>query len=283
MQISFLCSIPFTLGLVIAYLVKIFTGVRFAAMFGYSFLIMCFIILFSYAVLGEGIICIIMAFPFILMAYLPGCILGWNLARLYRQANGKILSVLLITPLFLGAFEQNTTPATKMGSVVKSIFIEAAPKDVWEEIRNPGKIDAEEIHSAYLYKIGMPKPVHAYTTEKDGETIRASFWEKGVRFDEKIIEQQEERRITWSYLFTDKSFPKGSLDDHIKIGGRYFDLSRTAYTLIPADNGTILRLETNYRVNTHFNWYANLWAQLFIRDVSEGLLTFYKTRLESPV
>lgn len=281
MMASFLFAMPFTLGLVIASLVKIFRTTKFWVMMLYTFLIMSIITLLSYFLLREGIICIVMAFPFFIMSYWLGGIIGWHLAQSYKQAYGKILSVFLIAPLILGSYEKDMELSTKTGNVLQTIFIEASAEAVWKEIKDPGQIDGMEITSSYLYKIGMPKPINAYTVAKNDENFRISSWEKGIKFDEKIIHQEEPKRISWSYLFTEDSFPKGSLDDHIKIGGRYFDLTKTTYTLTAADNGTVLQLETGYRINTNFNWYANWWAQFFIKDASKSLLRFYKTRLET--
>ena len=55
------------------------------------------------------------------------------------------------------------------------------------------------------------------------------------------------------------------MDDHVTIGGHYFDLLDTAYTLTPTGGqATELRITMHYRVSTQFNWYADGVARLLI-------------------
>jgi hypothetical protein len=48
----------------------------------------------------------------------------------------------------------------------------------------------------------------------------------------------------------------------VVIGGHYFDLRDSAFTLTPRDGGTELRIDVSWRVSTRFNWYADRVAQL---------------------
>ena len=82
------------------------------------------------------------------------------------------------------------------------------------------------------------------------------------------------------YEFGPGSFPPGSLDDHIMIGGRYFGLEETSYTLEPEAGGTRLTIRVGARVSTHFNWYAGLWADYLVDDTARAILGFYKARSE---
>lgn len=57
----------------------------------------------------------------------------------------------------------------------------------------------------------------------------------------------------WTYRFYDDSFPAGALDDHVEIGGHYFDLLNTTYTLVPQGDVTELKIRMQYRISTQFN------------------------------
>ena len=66
--------------------------------------------------------------------------------------------------------------------------------------------------------------------------------------------------MRWTYHFAPDSFPPHALDDHVQIGGHYFDIIDTTYTLRPLDStSTRLDIQMHYRVSTDFNWYANVW------------------------
>lgn len=86
----------------------------------------------------------------------------------------------------------------------------------------------------------------------------------------------------WRYVFTPKSFPQGSLDDHIEIGGEYFNLLTTDYHLEAISlNQTKLTLRIDYRLSTEVNLYSDLWVQYVLKEFSDVVLHIYKNRLES--
>ena len=65
---------------------------------------------------------------------------------------------------------------------------------------------------------------------------------KQVHFDQVVTHWDENRHVRFAYRFDADSFPPGALDDHVRIGGHYFDLTDTAYTLSPQTE-TSTRLE----------------------------------------
>ncbi len=109
--------------------------------------------------------------------------------------------------------------------------------------------------------------------------------EKVLHFDEVVVKAdwQPQRRLRWTYRFTPESFPPGSLDDHVMIGGQYFDLLDTTYTLKPEGRDTLVTLRVNYRISTQFNLYADWVAQWLLGDFGDVILRFCKTRSEARV
>ena len=112
--------------------------------------------------------------------------------------------------------------------------------------------------------------------------MRESRWGKLVHFDEVIQEWQPERYVRWTYRFAPDSFPRQALDDHVVIGGHYFDLIDTSYTLSPEGEGSATRLTTRvqYRISTQFNFYADWAAQFLLGNLCEVGLHLYKARSE---
>ena len=80
--------------------------------------------------------------------------------------------------------------------------------------------------------------------------------------------------------FSDDSFPAGALDDHVRIGGHYFDLGETQYSLSNSDGQIRLRIRMKYRVSTRFNWYAGPIADLLVGNFADVVLRFYARRAE---
>ena len=71
------------------------------------------------------------------------------------------------------------------------------------------------------------------------------------------------------------------LDDHVVVGGYYFDVKDTSYALKPNGDGTELRITMGYRVTTQFNWYAEPWARFLLGNFEEVVLDFYRRRSEA--
>ena len=101
---------------------------------------------------------------------------------------------------------------------------------------------------------------------------------KGVHFEGVITDWKPEQLVRWTYRFQSDSFPAGALDDHVLIGGHYFDLIDTSYQLTPQGSGTRLTLKVHYRVSTQFNLYANWVAQFLLGNFGDVALTFYQQR-----
>src|SRR5579872_1085917 len=90
------------------------------------------------------------------------------------------------------------------------------------------------------------------------------------------------RRASWALnRFTRDSFPPNALDDHVRIGGRYFDVINTEYTIDEIPSGSNLRVVMHYRVSTNFNWYVGPIAAFLVTNFERTALAFYARRAES--
>jgi len=292
---SFLVGIPLAIGSTISILSRkpeIYTLRKNIRLFLKCLLIGLVTIIgvsvFSLAVLGEGAICVVMALPFligfliigIVLPILLGSLLGNELVKTHQKKFKKYVSIIALAPLIWGGIEQHIQPQDTFHTFEKQIIIEAPAHDIWPLLLNPQNIKPSELSEGIAYKIGAPYPVSASTPLPKIGQMRHSVWQKGITFDEEITAIKENEHIAWKYHFHESSFPKGSLDDHIVIGGTYFDLTKTSYTLEPIENGTVLTMSVSYRISTNFNWYAELWGDLLIGDTAETLLEFYKNRSE---
>jgi hypothetical protein len=79
-------------------------------------------------------------------------------------------------------------------------------------------------------------------------------------------------------VFAPDSFPPRALDDHVRIGGHYFDLRTTEYTLEPRGSQTDLTIRMTLRLSTQFNWYAEPIAKALVGNFSEHALRLYARR-----
>jgi hypothetical protein len=104
---------------------------------------------------------------------------------------------------------------------------------------------------------------------------------KGIQFEQTSNDWRENEHVRWQYRFTSESFPKGALDDHVTIGGRYFDVLDTTYRLNAiSPMQTRLTSEMAFRVTTEFNWYAKPVGDALVGNFAEVALDLYKARAE---
>ncbi|HUK01499.1 MAG TPA: hypothetical protein VLW26_04395 [Steroidobacteraceae bacterium] len=227
----------------------------------------------------EGLICAILAIPlFGFVGGLGGVLMGavcrwtkWPRAAVYTFAA---------LPLLLGGLEQNLPLPQDIRSVDRVRIVSASPERVWTHLTVARGIRAEEIGSAWMYRIGVPLPSSAVTELADSTQVRHITMGKGIQFDQVAADWQPNQRVRWTYRFRNDSFPPGALDDHVKIGGRYVDLIDTEYVLREVNAGTEIRVTMRYRVSTAFNWYAQPIADFLVGNFEEAALRFYATRAE---
>lgn len=228
----------------------------------------------------EGAICIAMAMPlFLLLSSLSGLVMGM-VCRYFKIPTGTVQSIALL-PIVLTLMGGQSPLPNHTQTTSQSIQVAASPEIVWRNIMSPTNIMPEEFNRGLVYHIGVPYPVEANLLEKGAGGVRHSVWQRGVSFNEIVTSWKPYQHITWKYQFDAQSFPPGSMDDHVKIGGKYFDLIDTSYTLTPVQGGTRLNIEIHYRISTGFNWYSVPVAKYLLQDTANTLLDFYKHRSES--
>lgn len=281
MMLSFLVGVPLCIGAIVASVIRRNNKAGLGTAVSISPLAVLLFMFIAGALMREGFICILMALPFILSFAAIGAIISWILSAFAPDKSDKTLSAIIFMPFVFGAMEQNVVPPNAYQTIVKSVHIRAVPETIWRHINFPIGIRPDELAGGFAYRIGVPYPIEARTLDPRVGGRRHLVWQRGVSFEEEITRWDENRHIAWKYIFGPNSFPEGSLDDHIVIGGRYFNLEDTSYTLTPEAGGTRLDISVKVRVTTNFNWYAGAWAKFLISDTAETILNFYKNRAEA--
>ncbi|HET8699937.1 MAG TPA: SRPBCC domain-containing protein [Gammaproteobacteria bacterium] len=279
MMASFVLLAPVLVGAVAVYLAERTQrrtwGYYFAAGAGANALF----VLGTLLILIEGFICVILALPlFALLGGLAGLIAG-AVCRFTVRPHRAVAGVAAL-PLLLGAVERHIPLPRQIDEVSSTLFVAAPPEDVWAALLDAPQIEAREIGAAWMYRIGVPLPLSAVTERRGTALVRHIAMAKNVHFDQVADDWLALRRVRWTYRFAPDSFPPGALDDHVRIGGEYFDVADTEYTLEPAPGGTRLGVRMGYRVSTHFNWYARPIAWLLVRNFEGAALQFYAGRAE---
>jgi hypothetical protein len=228
----------------------------------------------------EGSICLVVMSPlFLIFGSIGG--LGMGLALRYSTVKDSHLKVVAILPLFVALGEGGIALPNEELELRQSIEIQALPHEVWTQILTARSIQPRELPFSVVHLMGVPKPMEGVNVKTPDGEIRYSKWERGVNFRALVTKRIEDRSITWHYIFDENSFPAGSMDEHVAIGGRYFDLEDTTFNLESLPGGrTRLEIVAHHRVTSSINFYAVQVATVLGHDFINTILTLYKNRSE---
>jgi hypothetical protein len=231
------------------------------------------------AIMIEGLICVVIIMPlFAVLGAVGGLAMG-AMCRLGRRPRRAIYSFAAV-PLVFGAVETRLPAPQRVETIERVRHIAAPPPAIWREIWDVRDIRPDEVEQAWMYRIGVPLPVSGITQQTPQGLVRRITMGKNIHFDQVFVDWQPDRYVLWTYRFAEDSFPPAALDDHVKIGGHYFGLQTTSYTITPEGGGAQLKISMQYRLSTDFNWYADPVARLLMGNFEEVILAFYGRRAE---
>ena len=152
---------------------------------------------------------------------------------------------------------------------------------VWDNLKNVKDIKSNEIGVHFIHLIGIPRPLNGEIDREEVGGIRNITWEKGIKFEEKINHWDEGIGFSYDINVDPKSIPPTTLDEHVMIGGRYFDVIEGSYSIDNMENmNCLVTLTCTYRITTNLNYYSKLWADFILGDFNEMILEVIKSRSE---
>jgi hypothetical protein len=276
---GFIFFMPFAVGAITVYVAERKERRSWSYYFAAPVLATSLVVLGTLVIMLEGLICAIVIIPlFAVMGGLGGLLMG----AICRLTNWPKQSMYCLATLpFVAAMLFAQVPiAPQEAEFERSVLIRATPARVWSSIVETPPIKQDQMAHAWAMRIGVPAPERGAIRVENGERLRRSNWGKAVYFDEVISRWEPHHALAWNYRFYPDSFPKHALDDHVEIGGHYFDLIETEFWIEPEGQQVRLHTRTRYRVSTDFNFYANWVAQLVIGDLAEKGLMLFKERSE---
>ena len=280
MSLAFLVATPFAVGAISIYGLRN-TSLRILDMLFMPWLAVGLMLLGTAITFLEGSICIAIMSPlFLFISSIGGLLMG--LALRWRKGKERPLLCVAIIP-FLTLWAETYLDLTRSDiTLSQTTVVKAQPETIWNEILTAKHIRANELPISITHMIGVPKPKEGINIRVNGDDIRFSVWEKGVHFKAKVINQEPLQFIKWHYIFSEDSFPKGSMDEHVAIGGKYFDLKDTAFKLEPIDEyKTRLTITARYKINSSINFYAVPASKLLGNDFIKTILGLYQQRSET--
>ncbi len=229
----------------------------------------------------EGTIClVIIVGPFLILGGLGTFLV--RLAKLQGQPQTRLyVSLLVLLPFAASLLENQFAATDHIYTVVTTREIAAPAAVVWPHIENVRHIQRAEIKQHFVHLIGVPRPLDGRLDSAAVGGIRHITWEKGLRFQERITRWQPGRGFAYDIEVDAASIPPRTLDEHVVVGGRYFDVLHGSYLLTPLPNNRCrVQLTCTYRVTTNLPAYSRLWADFLLDDFNSMILEVIQGRCE---
>jgi hypothetical protein len=234
----------------------------------------------------EGLVCIILLLPLILiLSSIGGVIAGLIRKNLKSQRDKNYcVAIVALLPFLVSPLEHFRAAGSEIRTVPTQIKIHANAERVWSQIRTVPLISEKEQSFSFSHLIGFPRPLEAKLIGEGVGAVRQATFERGVLFVETINEWDEPHRLSFSIRADTKSIPPTTFDEHVVIGGRYFDVLTGTYWIEDLGNGdVILHLSSSQRLSTRFNFYSHFWTEYLMSDLQNYILRIIKKRCEQQI
>ena len=169
----------------------------------------------------EGILCVVLAFPIVMISMGLGAIIGYFVARKVVHRYGNPLIVLFsITLLMLVGWNDRKEREPQDLEVITSMNFYAPMKEVWNVVKESGKIDGS---TGLLKFIGLPVPRNCELLPNnqrvchfdEGEILQTITGENyGKNIDFKIVDSFEVRH--WLHL-DEAGYRFVQRSDHVEV------------------------------------------------------------------
>jgi hypothetical protein len=235
--------------------------------------------LVSVLVKWEGYICLIFAGPIMLFFSLWGGVaarIAWG--KLKNRSPGTLSAFAL--PLLLLIVEAHIPSPYEIRVVQTDTLIHAPTATVWNNIKSVRAIQSSELPGSWVSRIGFPKPIAATLSHEGVGGVRQASFTGGLVFTETVNRWDPDQDLRFSIHANTESIPKSTLDEHVSIGGAFFDVLDGEYRLEQRPDGILLHLTSRERLSTHVNPYAGVWTDAVMRAIQEQILTVIRERCE---
>jgi FtsH-binding integral membrane protein len=229
----------------------------------------------------EGWPCLLMILPIFLIAASVGGLVG-GYFKLKKRDNNVYVSILTLLPLLISPIENyigaNTTPY----KAYTYIDINASADKIWCNVTRVREIKKEQDKGWLTNLLNFPRPIKAELNFEGVGAYREAIFTNGLVFHETVTEYVDQKKMSFSIKALPHEIPLTTMDEHLVVGGKYFDVLNGTYELEKLNEKTYrLHLYSNFKLTTTFNFYASWWAKNIMKDIQNNILQIEKQRAES--
>jgi hypothetical protein len=285
MALGFLVGVPLLIGFITVYIAEknYIYKTTFAIFTPWISIIALCLVTLLFKV--EGWACWLMALPIFLVSSSLGGVWAHRLRiRKNKKNNNLQLSLVLLLPFIITPLEKMIGQSTQTYKAYTEIEIHATKEQIWSNVTRVRPITQQQDSAKFTLFLGFPRPIKA---ELDTDAVggkRKAIFDKGLIFDEQVTAYQPYKLMVFTIHANPYDIPSTTMDKHIVVGGDYFDVLNGTYQLEPESNGLYkLRLYSNFKLHTTFNFYADIWAGWIMKDIQQNILKVIKERSESNI
>lgn len=280
MSISFLFLVPAIVGFVSVYYSteEKTKSIWYRLLFPWIpiFIFFCLTLLLSI----EGWACWLMVLPMFLLASSVGGMIGGYL-KSRKNTNKFQISLIALLPVLLSPLEAFVGSIPGKYEAYTFIDINAPSKVIWSEVTRVREISVDQDKGWLTRFLGFPRPVKAELNYEGVGAYREARFTGGLVFHETVTSYQHEKNMEFTIKAYPHEIPSTTMDEHVVIGGKYFDVLNGTYRLEKINAHTHrLHLTSRFKISTTFNFYAGWWAGLIMKDIQNNILQVEKRRAE---
>lgn len=229
--------VPVSAGIAIVFTMRGRGSIMAAAILSTFLVLVCLI-----AAGKEGLLCALMAFPFVFVALLAGIGIGILLRNLIGSARAPTATTLLLLPvLIVGGhqMELKTAGQPREAVVQTTMWLPVPPEQVWPQIQVMDSIAGPK---PFLMYVGLPIPQRCALSGTAVGSKRTCYFDQGY-IEESVLEWQPPYHMRFSV-------------DRTNLPGRHWlGFENAEYTLQPNGGGTLLTRTTTISSGLSPSWY----------------------------
>jgi hypothetical protein len=253
--------IPIVMGIINAYWWKDL-GLTTKQKAKYAFYNLLILLSLSFLFMGEGIFCLIIVSPLLLVFLFIGIFIG---KIMYENKKNDRLNVSIIGFLFIAFIFDVNSDHHYVRVVSDEVVIQATPDKIWNHVVAFEPI--QEKPTFWMFKLGMPKPMQTTVTGYYQGAGRKCIFNDSIIFEETMTVFQPNKDLTFDIVTPPR-------DPEI-IG--HIETQRGQFILKDNHDGTTTLIGNSwYKLNVFPAWYYDLWAESIVRNVHLRVMNHIK-------
>ena len=281
MSVSFLFLGPSIIGALTIYFSPIESVKKFRYRFFMPWAPVGLFMFITLAAGWEGWACWIMVLPLLLLnASVGGLIAGY--LKLKSKEDKMYMSLITLLPFLVSPIENMIGANTGTYKAYTFIDIQSTPEKIWDNVTRVKEIPEAQDKGSLTRTLGFPRPVKAELDYTGIGASREAIFTNGLVFHEKVTEYTDKKKMVFTIKAYPHEIPSTTMDEHVVIGGKFFDVLNGTYELEKLNDKTYrLHLYSHFKMKTTFNFYASWWGKWIMKDIQNNILQVEKERAEN--